>query len=247
MTGFYRKLRQNLLSDNKLSKYLLYAIGEIVLVVIGILIALQVSNWNNARQLRQVEIKYLKELAINLQSDTEDIRFNIAFNEVRLRACQMVLQSLQEHETYSDSLDNYYGNLLYTTRSVVNMSAYETLKSRGLEIISNDSLRQVITKLYSFTYQNAIDFEIQDDHALQYSIFMPTVLKKIIMDPANNINEGLQRGRPMDFQALKTDDEFKNALVMNIDIRKYMLEFYRELEVESIACLRRVQEELKIL
>ena len=50
MLRFFRKIRQKLLTDNKFSKYLLYAIGEILLVVIGILIALQVDNWNQKRE-----------------------------------------------------------------------------------------------------------------------------------------------------------------------------------------------------
>ena len=51
MIKFFRKIRQRLLTENKFSKYLLYAIGEIILVVIGILIALQINNWNEGRKL----------------------------------------------------------------------------------------------------------------------------------------------------------------------------------------------------
>mgnify|MGYP001591841413 CR=1 FL=1 len=50
MIKFFRRIRQGLLSENKFSKYLLYAIGEIILVVIGILIALQINNWNEKRK-----------------------------------------------------------------------------------------------------------------------------------------------------------------------------------------------------
>jgi len=53
---FFRKIRQNLLVENKKGKYFKYAIGEIVLVVIGILIALSISNWNEKRKINE-EIK----------------------------------------------------------------------------------------------------------------------------------------------------------------------------------------------
>jgi hypothetical protein len=62
MIKFFRKIRQKLLSENKFSKYLLYAIGEIVLVVIGILIALQINNWNNNHKLEKEEIQLMKSL-----------------------------------------------------------------------------------------------------------------------------------------------------------------------------------------
>lgn len=67
MIKFFRRIRQKLLSENKFSKYLLYAIGEIVLVVIGILIALQINNWNEARKARIEE----KTLLTSLKSEME--------------------------------------------------------------------------------------------------------------------------------------------------------------------------------
>ena len=62
MINFFRKIRHNLLSDNKVIKYLLYAIGEILLVLIGILLALQVNNWNENRKERVIELKTLSEM-----------------------------------------------------------------------------------------------------------------------------------------------------------------------------------------
>ena len=70
MIKFFRKIRQRLLSENKFSKYLLYAVGEIILVVIGILIALQINNNNEARKEKALE----KELINLLISDLEEKR-----------------------------------------------------------------------------------------------------------------------------------------------------------------------------
>ena len=72
MIKFLRKIRQNLLSDGKIGKYVQYAIGEIVLVVIGILIALQVNNWNEERNRKKEEIQYL----ITLQKDFKSAEFS---------------------------------------------------------------------------------------------------------------------------------------------------------------------------
>ncbi|MFC7357689.1 DUF6090 family protein [Jejudonia soesokkakensis] len=247
MIKFFRHIRQRLLIENRFSKYLLYAIGEIILVVIGILIALQFNNWNNERQTKSVQIRYLNEIANNLKTDLDDVRFNIGFNEKRLKACRMVIKSIDENATYSDSLDIYYGSLLYTTRSVVNYSAYETLKAKGLEIITNDSLRKTITKLYSFYYQNVIDFEIQDDHALQYQIVMPTVLSRIEVRKKEGSVTGEQLAKPTNFEELKNDVEFKNAIVMNEDLRVYMIDNYKGLEKNILECSKLINEELNKL
>ena len=62
MIKFFRKIRQKMLTENKFSKYLIYAIGEIVLVVIGILIALQINNWNNNRIEYKLESNILSKI-----------------------------------------------------------------------------------------------------------------------------------------------------------------------------------------
>jgi hypothetical protein len=73
MIRFFRNIRQKLAAENKVMAYMRYAIGEIMLVVIGILIELQVNNWNEIRKERLVEIKYLKNLKHDLQSDSTDV------------------------------------------------------------------------------------------------------------------------------------------------------------------------------
>jgi hypothetical protein len=75
MIKFFRKIRQRLLTENKFSKYLLYAIGEIILVVIGILIALQINNWNEKRKENATINTYLKGIMADLNNDTK--RFDL--------------------------------------------------------------------------------------------------------------------------------------------------------------------------
>ena len=66
MIKFFRKIRHQLLSENRVSKYILYAIGEIVLVVVGILIALQINNWNENKKIQNL-------IALNLYNLVEDM------------------------------------------------------------------------------------------------------------------------------------------------------------------------------
>ena len=79
MIKFFRKISQRLLSENKFNKYLFYAIGEIVLVVIGILIALQINNWNeqykNNKKLKAFILQYKDELIINKRIFNAEIEF----------------------------------------------------------------------------------------------------------------------------------------------------------------------------
>ena len=79
MIPFFRKIRKKMADDNKPLKYFRYAIGEIVLVVIGILIALQINNWNERRLLNIEEIKILKSLHKEFSDNL--IKFNKNYKE----------------------------------------------------------------------------------------------------------------------------------------------------------------------
>lgn len=74
MIKFFRKIRQNLIMENKTGKYLKYAIGEIILVVIGILIALQINNWNETRKIRASETEILQNLKVELISNKNKLK-----------------------------------------------------------------------------------------------------------------------------------------------------------------------------
>ena len=80
MIKLFRKIRQNLLSEGKTSKYLKYALGEIVLVVIGILIALQINNWSENRKETRKEIKLAEQLLTDARADSIFFKSRIATN-----------------------------------------------------------------------------------------------------------------------------------------------------------------------
>src|SRR5210317_1876116 len=87
MLRFFRQIRQRLLTDNKFSKYLLYAVGEILLVVIGILIALQVNNWNEARKRDKDRLELINSLS-------QDFKNQIEILEARIKSDESTLKSL---------------------------------------------------------------------------------------------------------------------------------------------------------
>lgn len=245
MISFFRKIRQTLLQQNKLSKYLIYALGEIVLVVIGIMIAVAINNSNEEKKLKQLEIKYLTEIKNNLSSDIADIDFNINFNASRLRSNQVVLQYLNKDAQVIDSLDFHLSNLQFSTRTLVNSSGYENLKSKGLEIISNDALRIKITTLYEFRIANAVDFETKDDHPFQYDIFIPAVFNVLSLEnmKMNNSNPS-GSARLIDSRDTGANNMLKNAITTNILMRTLMLDTYRSLKQEVTETIQQIETEL---
>ena len=97
-----------MLIENNNGKYLIFAIGEIVLIVIGILIALQINNWNEAKKERQIESKILNEILSNLDIDLENLDLALVENNVYLIHNNEVLEHLQNDLPLSDSLKYHY-------------------------------------------------------------------------------------------------------------------------------------------
>ena len=104
MLTFFRRIRKGLLDGGKTRRYLLYAIGEIALVVIGILIALQINNWNEQRKYRALEDTTLTEIRISLQHATDELSKMIESNSLKFESCMILLQHYDQGYPFHDSL-----------------------------------------------------------------------------------------------------------------------------------------------
>jgi len=152
MIKFFRKIRQRLLSESKFSKYLLYAIGEIVLVVIGILIALEINTRHQSNKAHQLEVKILKEISKDLLSDQQGLQDDIMLMDSLAYACTSAIDHLEKQELTSVQFGYHLNHLRITPHFDPNTSGYELLSSKGIELISNDSLRRQISELYETQY-----------------------------------------------------------------------------------------------
>ena len=141
------------MGKNKTGKYLKYAIGEIILVVIGILIAISINNWNEKRKLTNTEIKILKEMKLAINDDIGRLKYNVkTYTEVN-RSLEIIKEQLPLETPTNDSLQYAFKNSLFNNRVLPNIGAYETLKAKGIDIISNDSLRRQIIDVYEINYK----------------------------------------------------------------------------------------------
>lgn len=142
MIKFFRKIRQSLLSENRFSKYLLYAIGEIILVVIGILIALQINNWNEQRKENIREQALLKRLEIEFIANREQLQDKIEFRTNLIESCERILLNFNNPDsvTRKDIL-NQISNLLPSTYDPIQN---DLVSSGTIEILKNEELKQLL-------------------------------------------------------------------------------------------------------
>lgn len=153
MLKFFRKIRQHLLSENHFSKYLLYAVGEILLVVIGILLALQINNWNESRKLKQEEIQMLSEIKLALESDLANVfPERIQRNQKDIVRVNILLDFIEAPQTYTDSLRAHFNVLSRGNDFTPQTSAYKVLEAKGIDLISNTKLKNEILAIYNFDY-----------------------------------------------------------------------------------------------
>lgn len=151
MIKLLRHIRKSLLMKNQTGKYLKYAIGEIILVVIGILIALQINNWNENRKDRAKEKHYISNLIRDVKSQIKGTKEIIDHEEKAIAQISSVLSNVKKNNGFSDTteqlknLQNLMPHLVFN----VYVSTFSDLQSSGnMSLISNKDLLDEINQYY---------------------------------------------------------------------------------------------------
>lgn len=149
MLRFFRQLRKKLMEQNKVRTYILYAIGEIFLVVIGILIALQVNNWNESRKAKAISDSTLESLKVELTEDRSQLQQANTFNKRILNESEIYMNNKLD----LDSLNISPGRVFLLT-NYANVDLEMPILNRELSseslIIGQDSLKTKLREIKSY-------------------------------------------------------------------------------------------------
>ena len=175
MIKFFRRIRQHLLTENKFSKYLLYAIGEIALVMIGILLALQVNNWNESRKERVQEIKLYENLLVSLSADSTDV---VKFSG--LISAGMEAQKFFISNSYQELIENYTVQQLEDSiRSIGKIgasffprySAYNQISNSGFQaLLQSEEIKSKLLELYDRIYKRYLHVDASIDEKSEFHL-----------------------------------------------------------------------------
>lgn len=168
------------MEQNKIRAYLLYAVGEIALVMIGILLALQINNWNESVKEKKLEQQYYCRILEDLAQDYETIIQLIEFSENRIKATNQALRLLQEGRPKKGEIGLAIGMSIRAIYSDFQPSsaAFEDLKSgANLNIISDKSIIKALNNYFNtitsfnsiriLNAQNAVDIYFSNDQNFQ--------------------------------------------------------------------------------
>jgi len=218
MIKFFRKIRQRLLTENKFSKYLIYAIGEIILVVIGILIALQINNWNESNKERALVMTSLSSLKLNLKEDIRDLNEQIDYNNNLLKNIDFAFEliALPQYENlrlsiFTDSI----GDLAAERTFFPNNTAFKSMESGShSQWITNQKFKESIYKYYveleklsGITNENNQFVKKHIEYFVYNKMELGTYFPKVNRH-SNNRNLRLDNTN-----VFRDNPEFKNALI----------------------------------
>lgn len=261
MFQFLKKIRYNLLKQNAMGKYFKYAIGEIVLVVFGILIALQINNWNEERKDRLEEITILQNIKKDISLDTLDISYNLEAYERMLNAEKQLLNFLKSNLVKpKDSID-YSLALGYPLIVALHDATFKNLQNNDIRLISNNKLKKDISRFYDFFVDGIEMIENQISAYTTYTskkVFFQKYFKVVdgVFFVGNNQSKSEDYYNPdllklpidlVDFENAKKDEAFKMELNESIFIRNVKIEFYKNIVLKIKELNTSIDEELKRL
>ena len=205
MLRFFHQIRQRLLTENRFSKYLLYAVGEIVLVMVGILLALQVNTWNEERKDRILEKEVLISLKQTLESNVSILEERVSYFNTALESGKIIMEVIDSNLPYNDSLGFHFSRAVngYGGADVISSVGFEALKSSGFSLIMNKTLKNDILKLFETTYRNLISV---DNTFLRYNPYYKEVVGRLFyQDKAFSL-------KPYDYNSLFGSASFYSVL-----------------------------------
>ena len=149
MIKFFKKIRQNLLVENNIRKYLLYALGEILLVVIGISLAFQVSNWDNNRIKKNAEIRYYESVRDQITDDKENIQGQSDYNNRFMSQFKYANEIIENNDRSKlDTLGLIIRNLTQYSDFDKQGNIYETMVNSGqINLLQNHKIVNGIREL----------------------------------------------------------------------------------------------------
>jgi len=160
MIKFFRKIRQNLISEGKTVNYLKYAIGEIVLVVIGILIALQINNWNQKNSNKRLEMQYYSSMKSQLNEDLSTLEGEIDYNQDLFNKFSYAKNLLmQKDKSKLDTLAKIVLSMVKYADFRQKSNVFQTLVNSGeIKYINNKKILEHFQSLEeNYNYINRIE------------------------------------------------------------------------------------------
>ena len=260
MIKLFRNIRKNLLAEGKTSKYIKYAIGEIVLVIIVILIALQINTNSENNKKRQFEITILQNIKADILSDKLDCKQNIEIISLELLNEQQLFDFLLDERLMPiDSID-YSIALGIDLISTFHNASFNNLQNNDIGLITNNNLYKQMTRFYDFYVASLNKIENEHEYTNTYKNkleyfekYFKVIPKKTILTMVASESDIYKQDYERynfeikDVTNLKKDEGFKVVLAESIYINTIKVSFYQQLLEKTDELTKAIDSELQML
>jgi hypothetical protein len=246
MIKFFRKIRYDLMEKNKTGKYLKYAIGEIVLVVIGILIALSINNWNQVRLERMEEVNAVSRFLADIQVDLD-------LFDMRIKALKAKEESLlRVKKTFSNGLSSdlksFFNDIIIGAdfgwnQGIAQHSAYDDLLGSGkLGIIKNSFIRFNISNYY-LNYENEHN-RIDERETAYPNLSYQLIPRNIIHQGKSEIEVelGLTKEQLREIAKLIDDSPIRSYVTSEINLGRFIRGITMEIQSQAVNLVKQLKE-----
>ena len=235
MIKFFRSIRQNLLTDGKTTRYIAYAIGEILLVVIGILIALSINNWNEQQKSNKAEIRYINDLIKDLKNDSIMLDGIDDYLRIKSRSKEKLTPVILGEVDQLDSMSFYFERQWSVTRKFTPTTiTIEELKNSGnLNVIRDVALRREIVALYN----GYSDEEFSEDMFIQQN--------RLLLSLAGKYFRNLLEPQYEEIHTALKDNEFVNAIIANFTFARRKA--INELQDQCFSLIKKLEDYQKVI
>jgi len=246
MISFFRNIRQKLLQENRITRYLAYAIGEILLVVIGILIALQVNTWNEQRKDKIKSYSYLVRLNEDLDLVLADVDNSLKSAERKLKNSIIVQKSLEDKVLPNSEIENFNRYLSEYHQFAVTIQDSKTylelISASEINLIENQWIRNAFSSLADYRDfiidVNRANRNAQMENSEVFETYVRYRFDNALTDSAVSVPY-------YDFEAMAADEKFINRISKQSRSWNVILNMFKGYNSQVLQIRDSVQSELK--
>ena len=218
---------------------------EFLSIFIAVISAFALNNWNENRRDALSENKILTEISNGLEKDLDDIKLNVGGHEDGIIACNYFREAFAGKDIRPDSLMFHYFNLTRDFISIQNIAGYETLKSKGLELIKNDSLRLQLITLYEYDYNTLRKFE-EEYSEMQFQESYFKEINEVLAPHFTTDENGIITGIDL---PLKIQENIRKKMLLYLwkiqSNRVFILHYYSQIEKSINEVRAHIKEEVE--
>jgi len=220
---------------------------DFLVIVLGILVALALNNWNTEKQRKNAEFEFLREVQKTLGKDLEDAQINLLHHQRCIDSIDSLFLAFDNHVPYNESMIPHFSRLLSTMIFLQTEGPLNVLQSKGFELISNDSIRGSLIRLYGMSYPAIDAMENQLPQFQHFNLLFEYIRKNFTRSSKSQYDTNITLAiEPQSYDQITQDPEFRLLLAHSRKWREVSVYYYGLLVGRIQKLISEINEQIDI-